>query len=104
MRPLLTEEGLLDEEGQYAEIKVIKGSKRTEQLKADAARQEGEAPLSPLTSNAALAPKEDLLLSPSHLSSLSQASNSLANSSLASNNFTPLSLKETTRDPLPQVP
>ncbi len=33
MRLLLTEVGLLDEEGQYAEIKVIQGSKGTEQIK-----------------------------------------------------------------------
>lgn len=53
MRLLLTEVGLLDEKGQYAEIKVAQGSKGAEQIKADAAGQEGEAPLrSPLTSNA----------------------------------------------------
>ncbi len=46
-----------------------------------------------MTSNAALASNDDALLSPTLLSSLSQASNSLANSSLASNDPTPLSLK-----------
>ena len=71
MRLLLTEVGLLDKESQYAEIKVIQGSKKTEQIKADVARQEGEAPSSPLTSNAALAPNDNLFLSPTLLSSLS---------------------------------
>ncbi len=56
--------------------------------------QEEEVLSSPLTSNAALAPNNDTFLSPSPLSSLSQASNSLANSRLASNDPTPLSLKE----------
>ena len=93
MRLLLTEVGLLDEEGQYAEIKVIQGSKETEQIKADPERQEEEVPSSPLISNATQAPKDDLLLSPTPLSSFSQASNSLSNSSLASNDLTPLSLK-----------
>ncbi len=94
MRLLLTEVGLLDKEGQYKEIKVIQGSEESEQIKTDAAKQEGEAPSSPLTSNAALAPKDNLLPSSTPLSSLSQASNSLANSSLASNDPTPLSLKK----------
>ena len=71
MRLLLTEVGLLDEEGQYAEMKVIQGSKKTEQIKTDAVRQEGEAPSSPLISNAALAPNDDLFLSTTPLSSLS---------------------------------
>ncbi len=93
MRLLLTEVGLLDKEGQYAEIKVIQGKKRIEQIKADVARQEGEAPSSSLTSNAALAPNNDLFLSPTPLSFLSQESTSLGNSSLASNDPTPLSPK-----------
>ncbi len=93
MRLLLTEVGLLDKEGQYAVIKVIQVSKGTEQIKADNSWQEGEALSSPLTSNAALASNDDLFLSPTLLSSLSQASNNLGNSSLASNDLTPLSLK-----------
>ncbi len=93
MRLLLTKVGLLDEEGQYAKIKVIQRSKRTEQIKADATRQEGGVPSSPLTSNAALAPNNDLFLSSTPLSSFCQAWKNLANSSLASNDPTPPSLK-----------
>lgn len=37
IRLLLTEIGLLDKEGQYVEIKILQGSKRTEQIKADIA-------------------------------------------------------------------
>ncbi len=55
--------------------------------------QEGEISSSSLTSNAALAPNDNLFLSLSPLSFLSQASKSLANSSLARNDPTPLSLK-----------
>lgn len=53
MRLLLTEIGLLDEDGQCAMIKVAKGSPGTEQIKADAAGQEGEV-VNTLTSNAPL--------------------------------------------------
>lgn len=53
LRLLLTEIGLLHEEGQYAVINVAQGSKGTEQIKADDAGQEGEAPSMTLTSNAA---------------------------------------------------
>lgn len=36
MRLLLIEIGLLNKKGQYVEIKVLKNSKRVEQIKADA--------------------------------------------------------------------
>ncbi len=52
LRLLLTEIGLLDEDGQYAVIKVAQ-STGTEQIKDDAAGQEGEVPSRTLTSNAA---------------------------------------------------
>ncbi len=54
LRLLLTEVGLLDKDGQYAEIKVTK-SIRTEQIRDDVAGQEEEVPSSrTLTSIAAL--------------------------------------------------
>lgn len=83
MRLLLTEVGLLDKAGQYAEIKVIQGSKETEQIKADSAGQEEEAPSSFLTSNVALAPNDNPLSPATPLSSLN----------LTSYNPTPMPLK-----------
>ena len=77
MRLLLKEVGLLDKKGQYVEIKVIQRSKRKKQIKVNAKRQEEETTSSPLTSNAALAPNNNLFLSSSPLSSLSQASSNL---------------------------
>lgn len=65
MRLLLTEIGLLDKQGQYAEIKVLQGSKGTEQIKADAIGQEGEVSSSPLANTAAPAPNNENPLSPS---------------------------------------
>ncbi len=56
---LLTEIALLNQESQYAEIKVIQESKRKEQIKAANVRQEGKAPSRLLTSNAALAPNDN---------------------------------------------
>lgn len=38
IRLLLTEIGLLDKEGQYVEIKILQGSKKIEQIKANIAR------------------------------------------------------------------
>lgn len=60
LRLLLIEIGLLDEEGQYAEIKVTHGSIGPEQIKADAAGQEGGVHSMTLTSNAAPAPLPSL--------------------------------------------
>ena len=60
LRLLLIEIGLLDEEGQYAEIKVTQGSIGAEQIQADAAGQMGGAPSMTLTSNAAPAPLPSL--------------------------------------------
>ena len=51
LRLLLTEIGLLDEESQYAEIKMAQGSIGEEQIKADVVRQEEEAPSIILASN-----------------------------------------------------
>lgn len=60
LRLLLIEIGLLDEEGQYAVIKVTQGSIGAEQIQADAAGQMGGAPSMNLTSNAAPAPLPSL--------------------------------------------
>ncbi len=58
MRLLLIEIGMLDKEGQYAEIKVLQGSRGIEQIKADATEKEGEAPSRPLANTTAPAPND----------------------------------------------
>lgn len=88
MRLLLTEIGLLDTKGQYAKIKVVQGSKKTKQIKANATGQKGEASSrkSPLTSNTVVLSKNHLLSTPS--SSLLLTSDILA---------TPISIKRDNR-------
>lgn len=62
MKLLLIEVGLLDKNGQYAEIKVTKSAK-TEQIKDDAANQEEEIPLRTLTSITTLSALVNLFIS-----------------------------------------
>lgn len=59
MRLLLIEIGLLDKNGQYAEIKVTK-NRGIEQIKDDAIGQEGEVLSKTLTSSTTLAASANL--------------------------------------------
>lgn len=86
IRLLLTEIGLLDKEGQYVEIKVLQESRGIEQIKANAAGQEGETLSRSLANTASLAPNNKNLFSILSSKPLS--------STKANNNLTLISLKE----------
>lgn len=89
MRLLLTKIDILDEKGHYAKIKVIQGSKKTEQIKANIVKKEKKSfSRSSLTSNTGLTPNDNFLSLSTPLSS-----NIVARNSLASNGLISLSMK-----------